>query len=421
MMRAGGGSPRTKRPIETGAGDGMGSLQGRGAAPRREEFLFLLIISLVLALRNLGLILVVPVLAVFADTLEGSTPALAGLAIGVYGLTQALFQIPFGRMSDRIGRRRVVAVGLLLFCAGNLLAGLAHHIFLLVAGRALMGSGAIASVCFAWISDRIPGERRNRSFGLVTVAASVAAFIGFFFGPILYSLFSLSYVFFGCAALGLVSVGVLYGFLPERLPDRSRPEAGASISLPGFQEIVRMPYLLLHCGMGLFMNYFMTSLFFAVPYELKGFIEPETFWKIITPIMGGSVLVMIPAMRWADKGGVRTVIQLGFILECLCSLLLLAQPTFPRLVLSLALFVSGYVLLAPSLPSSLSSAYDSSLFGSVMGWYSMSLFLGSFLGATVSGCLYPHGLPWIGACLAALALAGGWMNHVLRWMPLPLP
>lgn len=380
----------------------------------RGELFFLTVISHVVALRNLGLVLVIPVLAVFASDLEGSTPAWVGLSIGIYGLTQSLFQIPFGWTSDRIGRRKTVVAGLLIFSVGNFVAGTAQHVSLLIAGRALMGAGAIGSVCFAWISDRIPAERRNRSFGVVTVVASLTAFLGFFFGPILYGIFPLSYVFFGCALLGLLAVAVLYGFLPESMPDGSRSVAGETASGPSLHEIAGNTRLLLHCGMGLLMNYFMTSLFFAIPYELKGFIEPQAFWKIITSIMVGSVLVMIPAMRWADKGRVREVIQCGFALECLCAVVLLAPPTFFRLVLSLGLFVSGYVLLAPSLPSALARGYDSSHYGSVMGLYSMFLFFGSFLGATVSGLLYSRGLVWIGISLVALGLAGGWMNFRLR-------
>ena len=376
----------------------------------RSEAVFLLILSLVLALRNLGLILVLPVLALFAADLEGATPTRVGLTIGIYGLTQALFQLPFGRLSDRIGRRRAAVAGLIVFAAGNFVAGLSGHILLLIAGRALMGMGAIASVCFAWISDCIPAERRSRSFGVTTAAMSLAAFLGLLAGPVLYRLFPLAYTFDGCAVFGLLAAAVVGVQLRGADVSRDGASTAGAPRGPGLRKLSRDPYVLRHGLMGLVTNFFMTSLFFAVPFELKAFMPPQEIWKVITPVMGTGLLFLVAATRLADRGYLRGVIQGGFALEGLAALVLLVTPSFPSLVLCLFLFVGGYTVLAPTVPSSLSRRYGPMQFGAVMGLYSMFLFFGSFLGATLSGMLYACGFVWIGALLTGISLLGGWLN-----------
>jgi MFS family permease len=362
-----------------------------------------------LALRNMGLILVIPVLPMIAIDLEGSSPFAVGLSIGAYGLTQAVLQLPFGWLSDRWGRRTLVQFGLLLFLMGNVMAGLAHHVVVLILGRALMGAGAIASVCNAWTADLIPPERRAQAFGVISLISSAAGFLGFLLGPILYAWFSLSHIFFLCAALTLpAAVGVVW--LGERSPDGHFRVHGAHArgSSPGdVIALLRAPQALIPNLLGFLMNYFMTSLFFFLPLQLKRFLEPGDFWKVMTPSVFLGVLVMLPAMRAADRGHTRAVLWLGLGLEAMAGGILLWGTRMENLVASLFLFVAGYLLLAPTLPSWISRRADPERYGLVMGTYTMFIFLGSFFGASVAGLLYRFGVPWFSLSFLAMTLLGG--------------
>ncbi len=368
----------------------------------------LMAIGQALALRNMGLILVIPVLPVIAIDLKGSTPFLVGLSIGAYGLTQALLQLPFGWLSDRYGRKMLVQFGLLLFLAGNVTAGLAHHVVGLILGRALMGSGAIASVCNAWTADVIPPEKRAQAFGVISLVSSAAGFLGFLLGPVLYAWFSLSHIFFLCAALtvpaalGVAWLGERTSGIPSGSVDgrtkRTRP--GDVIAL------LRSGQALIPNLLGFLMNYFMTSLFFFLPLQLKRFLGPGDFWKVMTPSILLGVLVMLPAMRAADRGYTRAVLWLGLALQAGAGGILLCGTYEGILVVSLFLFVAGYLLLAPTLPSFISRRADPQRYGVVMGTYTMFIFLGSFFGASVAGFLYRYGVLWFSLSFLALTVVG---------------
>ncbi len=374
---------------------------------RRHEIHALLGIGQALALRNMGLVLVIPVLPLIAVDLEGSTPFLVGLAIGAYGLTQALLQIPFGWMSDRWGRKWIVEAGLLFFLAGNVVAGLADHISLLILGRAVMGAGAIASVCNAWTADVIPPGRRAQAFGVISLFSSAASFLGFLLGPVLYAFLSLSRIFFLCAAL-TVPAALGIAVLEEGAPGGpgGRPDVPAGFGGRGLVGFMRDQGVWVPNVLGFLMNYFMTSLFLFIPLRLKAFLGPADFWKVITPAIVLAVLVMFPAMRAADRGRVRAVLRCGLLLEASAAAILLAGGHFWILVASLFLFVTGYLVLAPTLPSYISRRADPDAYGAVMGTYAMFIFAGSFCGAPVAGLLYGFGTPWFSGCFIALALVG---------------
>ncbi len=166
------------------------------------------------ASRMLGLFMVLPVLALYADTLEGATPLLVGLALGVYGLTQAVLQIPFGWLSDRIGRKRVIAMGLLIFAAGSVVAATADTIGGVIVGRALQGSGAIAAAIMALLADQTREQVRTVAMATIGLSIGVSFAVAMVLGPWLASWGGLSSLFWFTALLTLVGLLVLWRWVP---------------------------------------------------------------------------------------------------------------------------------------------------------------------------------------------------------------
>src|SRR3990167_1806934 len=152
-------------------------------------------LSLIMALRMMGLFMVLPVFALYAHQLQGATPTLIGLAMGIYGLFQALFQIPFGILSDKVGRKPIILIGLLIFAAGSLVAGLSHSILWMIIGRALQGAGAVGSAILAMLADLTREEKRSKSMAIVGMTIGLSFALAMLLGPILTQWFSVSGLF----------------------------------------------------------------------------------------------------------------------------------------------------------------------------------------------------------------------------------
>jgi len=181
-------------------------------------------LSSVIGLRMLGLSLLIPVFSVYAISLPGSNFLLAGLAFGVYGLTQAFLQIPFGYMSDRIGRKPVVASGLAAFGVGSVIAAVTSNIYVLIAARFLQGAGAIASACFAWIADLTEESRRNRAMAFMGISIGGGVVLGMILGPVAGGFWGARSLFWVAAALSAIAIYVTLAVLDEPTKDHRHAE-----------------------------------------------------------------------------------------------------------------------------------------------------------------------------------------------------
>ena len=159
-------------------------------------------LATIFALRMFGLFMILPIFAVYGQSLEGATPLLIGTAIGAYGLMQALLQIPFGMLSDRFGRRPLLLIGLLLFVAGGVVAAMSDHIHGVFAGRALQGAGAIASVIMALIGDVVSEKHRTRAMALIGMSVGGSFVLALILGPLLASWLGLSGLFWMTSVMG---------------------------------------------------------------------------------------------------------------------------------------------------------------------------------------------------------------------------
>lgn len=372
------------------------------------------------ASRMLGLFMVLPVLALYADTLEGATPLLVGLALGVYGLTQAVLQIPFGWLSDRIGRKRVIAMGLLIFAAGSVVAATADTIGGVIVGRALQGSGAIAAAIMALLADQTREQVRTLAMATIGLSIGVSFAAAMVLGPWLASWGGLPSLFWFTALLTLVGLLVLWRWVPPA-PRRLR-HRDVGLDRQQFKRVITRSDLW-RLDVSIFaLHLVLMAIFVAVPFRLlNAGVAVEYHGLAYLAIMGLSFVAMVPLVIVAEKRQrmkLMCLLAIGGIVLSLAALgLPLSQGQW--LFVWLLVFFTGFNLLEATLPSMLSKLAPAGAKGTAMGVYSTSQFLGAFLGGTLGGWLaHTWGLDAVFIGCAALALCW-WL--AMCGMPSPPP
>ena len=362
------------------------------------------IIALVAMLRMFGLFALLPVLSLYAAQLEGATPLLIGLAVGAYGLTQAGLQIPFGALSDRIGRLPVIIGGLALFAAGSVMAAMADTIWGVIIGRLFQGAGAISATLTALISDATRDEVRTRSMAFFGIGIGASFILAITFGPVIAKPFGVSGLFWMGALLAIVSALMLRG-LPAGI---ERPETPRSWNLrPAFRaDLLRLDLyvFLLHA--------IMTATFVALPFLLANKLQmPVTsHWKMYVSAILVSLAGTIPLILNDDRQGKPATVGIAVTLMFIGQLLLtFTGISFAAVFLALVVFFAGFNFLEAGLPARLSRLADEDRRGASLGVFSSSQFFGAFVGGLIGGRFLAAGRPadvfFVCALLAAIWLA----------------
>ena len=371
-------------------------------------------LSGVFATRMLGLFMVLPVFAVYAENLDGFTPTLAGLAIGIYGLTQALFQIPLGRLSDRIGRKPIIIAGLLVFAAGSVVAAMADDIVGVIIGRALQGSGAIASAVMALAADLTREEQRLKVMASIGMSIGLAFAIAIIIGPVLHSWFGISGIFWTTAGLAALALAIIVLVVPTPITTRFHRDTEVEFNWLG--RVVRHPQLL-RLDLGVFVLHFvMTATMFVLPliWVKTHHFEVANHWWVYLPVMGLSLILVIPFIVIGEKKRQlkQIVIMSVLALASACLLIWWQHTHWWMLIIGLWLFFVGFNLLEASLPSLIAKFAPAAHKGTAMGVFSSAQFLGAFFGATCAG--------WVSQNLGAshvfmlnAVLIGLWFGMVL--------
>jgi MFS family permease len=341
-------------------------------------------VSLISALRLLGIFLILPVFSVYAIRYSGASAALAGVAFGIYPLVQSVMQLPLGWASDRWGRRPVLLGGLAMFALGSIACGLAENIFQLIIARSIQGTGAVGSVAFAALADVTRPTVRTQAYTITGIAIGASFMIGILAGPVLAARIGFDGLFYLLGGLALLALVIAVKSFPANLEsqNKERPMAVA----PLLRDSTLRPIFLAAFVLSLALNLF----FFTYPLSWNEIgVEKAALWKVYLIIFSPSVVLVFPYVRWAEKRGrFRAPLLLGWVCAAAGYVVywLGAQYDF-LLYLSGAAFFLGYSLYQPLLPAFLSKRVSASGRGSASGIYTFAGFAGSSLGGILGGAL----------------------------------
>jgi predicted MFS family arabinose efflux permease len=356
-------------------------------------------------LRMLGLFFILPLLSVEAHKLAGGENlTLVGLALGAYGLTQAFMQIPFGMASDRLGRKPVIVTGLLLFAAGSVLAGSAHSIYMVIAGRVVQGAGAISSVVVALAADLTREHQRTKAMAMIGSTIGLAFALSLVIAPVLDNWVGLSGVFYVTGVLSLVAIWVLFALVPPAPPPVHAEPPVRARDLPA---LLAQPELL-RLNVGIFALHVSQMAMFVVvpPMLVEAGLPLAAHWKFYLPVVLASFVIMAPAVLYADRRNHHKTVLLGTVLLlALVELGLAAAPDriMPLAGLMLAFFVAFNVLEA-LLPSLVSRIAPARARGTAIAVYNTTQTLGLFAGGVLGGWLaHAHGPAAVFSACAGLA------------------
>ena len=375
---------------------------------KKHEFRAAASLAAVFSVRLLGLFMIYPVFATYARNLSGSTPYLIGEALGIYGLSQGLLQIPFGLFSDRVGRKVIVVLGLLLFAAGSAVAAVSTSIGGVIAGRALQGSGAVGAVILALVADLTDEENRTKAMALVGITIGLSFMIALVAGPIVASVIGVPGIFWLMVGLSFAGIAITQFVVPN--PPRIRVHRDAE-AVPALIGAVLRDKELLRLDFGIFaLHAMLTASFLVVPGLIRATLNlpVRDQWLIYLPVLVVSVGVMLPLIIVGEKHRRMKGVFVGAVAALALSQVMLyfAAANLFALLAALVVFFSAFNVMEASLPSLITKAAPAEAKGTAMGLYSSAQFLGIFTGGLVGGWAHQVGGPGAVFLLtAALALA----------------
>ncbi|MDX1838465.1 MFS transporter [Legionella taurinensis] len=350
-------------------------------------------IAAIFSFRMLGLFMLIPVFTVFAGQLEGATPALMGIALGSYGLSQGLLQMPFGLLSDRWGRKPVLTLGLCLFIAGSVLGALTSTIHGMIAARILQGTGAIGSVLIALLADLTPDDQRTKAMAVIGMTIGTSFSLAMILSPAITHHYGLPGIFYLTALLAFTGLVLLHGVIPTPARERFHHDSETS---PSLLKTVFFNPQLQRLNAGIFLQHFiLTATFYAVPILLKHQVKSDHFtqaWQFYLPLMIIAFIAMVPFIILAEKKRQMKAVFLASVATSGIAQFLLAIGGYYWLSLwiFMLLYFTAFNILEAVLPSLISRQADPHSKGTAMGIYSSSQFLGIFAGGTTAGVLYQY-------------------------------
>jgi MFS family permease len=341
-------------------------------------------------LRMFGMFSILPIFAIYASTLPDKPSSLMiGLALGAYGLTQALFQLPFGMASDKFGRKPVIYLGLAIFAVGSMVAALAPNIEAIILGRVIQGAGAVSAVVTALLADLTRDEHRTKAMATIGATIGVAFALSLVGGPLLNQWIGVPGIFAVTGLLTLAAIAVVKFVVPE--PVHSHYHSDASAAPAKLKDVLKNTQLL-RLNYGIFaLHAAQMAMFVVVPFAINksSHMEVDQHWHIYLPVLIASFVFMVPAIIYAEKQSKMKQVFVGAI-----SLMLFAQLMFSAsiqnfwgIIASLTLYFIAFNILEASLPSIISKIAPAAAKGTAMGVYNTSQSLGVFTGGALGGYL----------------------------------
>jgi MFS family permease len=365
-------------------------------------------LAAVFSVRLLGLFMIYPVFAAYAQDLKGATPYLIGEALGIYGLSQGLLQIPFGLLSDRLGRKAMIVFGLILFGVGSAVAAVSSSIGGVIIGRALQGAGAVGSVILALVADLTTEENRTKAMAVIGVTIGASFMVALVAGPIVANFVGVSGIFWLMVGLALLGIAITQFVVPNPRQVRVHRDAEA---VPALIGAVLRDKQLLRLDFGIFaLHAMLTASFLVVPSLLRDTLDMpvQNQWIVYLPVLLLSIAVMVPAIIVAEKHRRMKGVFVSAVAALVVSQMMLyvgAGNLFVVLA-ALVVFFSAFNVMEASLPSLITKAAPAHAKGTAMGLYSSLQFLGIFVGGIIGGWAHQRGgSAGVFALTAVIALA----------------
>jgi len=361
------------------------------------------VVALMAMCRMFGLFALLPVLAIFAADLQDATPVLIGLAVGGYGLTQAVLQIPFGAISDRIGRVPVIVFGLALFAAGSILAAQSDSIYGVIAGRLLQGAGAISATLTALLADATREAVRTRTMAIFGIAIGSSFLLALIIGPVIAAASGVRSLFWLAAVLAVVAALLLL-LLPAGIErPAKRPDRRLSAAIR--PDLLRLDLYIF------VLHTLLTASFVALPFLLRDelHLALSDHWQMYVAALLTSLLGTVPLILADERKGKSSTLTIAILLLVLGQLMLaIAGFNLIIVYVALAVFFAGFNFLEAGLPARLSIRASGDLRGASLGVFSSSQFLGAFAGGLIGGRFLAGGDPSTVFAVCAL-LAVAWL------------
>lgn len=359
-------------------------------------------LSLALGLRQMSMTIVAPFISTYCQDLVGYTPLLAGLAVGVFGIMQAVFQIPFGILSDRFGNKKIMIGGLTLVVVGLVLAYFADNIGLLILARALQGSGAVIGVGYSWVAGLADNSNRTKAMSILGAFVSAAAALAFAVGPLLRGIMSVNWMFLAGAILLFANeLYILFLVKDTENAEKTSIPTGDDI------RVLLKNKTFVSLNLAAFINNFMMmSVFFAVPYDIDAVTGQTGMWKIFIPAIAAAIIVMKFSTKWADKGYPNPVLSGAFLLSCIGISCFFAKNSYIFLLIGTTLFMCAYISIATIAATDVNNIVEDRYRGTANGIFNSFQYVGNFAGALVTGAAWAvsQTLAWI--LLICVGIAG---------------
>lgn len=369
------------------------------------QILFIVILGIALGIRQMAMTMVMPFITIYSKGLSYYTPALAGVALGMFGLSQAIFQIPYGILSDKYGKKIIMLIGLMQVIVGLIIAHFATNIYILILARGIQGSGAVIAVAYSWISMEFNEDNRTYAIGIISMIVGVSAALSFALGPLVHKVLNVEQMFLTCAIIIFVSWLCILLFLKENKSNSTLEQAISDekcnlkpITIREGMKILMKNRTFIVLNLLAFLNnYIMVAVFYIVPQYLVGITTIDGMWKVFLP----SVVIAICTMKAFLSSKFVKFNKLAIIVSFIFSAIgiaLFLKPNFYCILLGTILFMTGYMFISTLIPSRANEIVEDSYRGAGNGILNSFQYVGSFIGSFLTGLLWGIN-PIIAICL----------------------